>query len=119
LTAGDVTNFVTLRRPVAVILLDRHRHGQVPAKETLHQVSKDGGQRPLWAGDGTELIYVRPGRMLMAVKVTTTPGVEIGPSKPLFPLPGTATILNVAVHPDGNRLLIPAPLAAIARRLRR
>ena len=47
--------------------------------------------------------------MLMAVGVTTNPRFQTGTPKELFPLPASANILNVALHPDGQRFLIPAP----------
>lgn len=79
------------------------------ATESVYQVSKDGGQRPLWTADGRELIYFGPDRMLIAVGVTATSRFQTGSPRPLFPLPGSASILNVALHPDGRRLLIPSP----------
>ncbi|HEU4333494.1 MAG TPA: protein kinase [Candidatus Eisenbacteria bacterium] len=42
------------------------------------QVSTDGGRDPRWRRDGTEIYYIAPGNLLMAVDVATTPEFTLG-----------------------------------------
>ena len=44
--------------------------GTNAAQGAVYQVSKDGGERPLWRRDGKELIYIGANRMITAVDVT-------------------------------------------------
>ena len=48
--------------------------GSVPAVGSVKmRVSTNGGDKPRWRRDGTELYYISPDRRLMAVPVTRTP----------------------------------------------
>jgi len=73
------------------------------------QVSTDGGDRPIWARNGRELVY-RSGRRLMAVEVTTSPTFRAGTPKALFDWPffrptrGDLPWFDAA--PDGQRFLM-------------
>jgi eukaryotic-like serine/threonine-protein kinase len=68
------------------------------------QISKDGGDQPLWRADGKELFFLAPDRKLMAVDLSLGGDVEAGSPKALF---------TVHVSPNGigdNRSqYIPAP----------
>jgi hypothetical protein len=73
------------------------------------QVSLGGGFAPLWAPNGRE-IYYRSSANLMAVKVQTSPTLELGTPEVLFSLdnyvlPGTRGI-KYDVAPDGRFLLL-------------
>jgi eukaryotic-like serine/threonine-protein kinase len=86
-----------------------------PPPAGSYQVSKDGGARPVWRRDGRELIYVGPNQMLTAVDVTADPRFQTGSPKALFRLPALADVIHFALHPDGQRFLIPAPAAGGGR----
>jgi Tol biopolymer transport system component len=72
-------------------------------------VSVGGGFAPLWSPDGRE-IYYRSATDMMAVKVRTSPTLEVGRPEVLFSLsdyvlPGTRGI-KYEVAPDGRFLLL-------------
>ncbi|MEO8099597.1 MAG: protein kinase [Acidobacteriota bacterium] len=48
------------------------------------QISKGGGTNPRWARDGKEVFFTPGGANLMAVKVTTSPAVQVGDPVKLF-----------------------------------
>lgn len=74
------------------------------------QVSRGGGMRPRWRGDGREL-YFRSGNRVMAVEFPSGAGSP-GPPRSLFTLPaGDGVPDRFAVTPDGTRFLIPVPTA--------
>ena len=73
------------------------------------QVSVAGGFAPLWSPDGQE-IYYRSATDMMAVKVRTSPTLDVGRPEVLFSLsdyvlPGTRGI-KYEVAPDGRFLLL-------------
>ena len=73
------------------------------------QVSVGGGFAPLWSPDGQEIFY-RSATDMMAVKVRTSPTLELGRPEVLFSLsdyvlPGTRGI-KYEVAPDGRFLLL-------------
>jgi Tol biopolymer transport system component len=73
------------------------------------QASVGGGFAPLWAPDGRELYY-RSATALMAVKVQTSPTLELGAPEVVvgldnYILPGTRGI-KYEVGPDGRFLLL-------------
>ena len=73
------------------------------------QVSVGGGFAPLWSADGRE-IYYRSATDMMAVKIRTSPTLELGRPEVLFSLsdyvlPGTRGI-KYEVGPDGRFLLL-------------
>jgi eukaryotic-like serine/threonine-protein kinase len=86
-----------------------------PAPAGSYLVSKDGGARPVWRRDGRELIYVGPNRMLTAVDVTADLRFQTGSPRTLFRLPALTDVIHFALHPDGQRFLIPAPAAGDGR----
>ena len=73
------------------------------------QVSVGGGFAPLWSADGQELYY-RSATDMMAVKVRTSPTLDLGRPEALFSLsdyvlPGTRGI-KYEVGPDGRFLML-------------
>jgi len=69
------------------------------------QISTAGGTNPYWRRDGTEMYYVAPNRMLMAVPIKLAPSFEVGKPQALFEL---ATSTFVA-RGDGQRFLVMVP----------
>ena len=75
------------------------------------QISKDGGDQPLWRADGRELFFVSPDRKLMAVDLSLQGDVRAGGPRPLFSLrvPPNGISDNRSQYlpaPDGNRFLV-------------
>jgi serine/threonine-protein kinase len=73
------------------------------------QISVGGGFAPLWSADGGE-IYYRSATDMMAVKVRTSPALDLGQPESLFRLsdyvlPGTRGI-KYEVAPDGRFLML-------------
>ena len=80
-----------------------------PAANARVQVSRDGGNRPIWRGDGKELFYLGPDGAMMAVSIDASRGFEAGLPQMLF----TTDALNnqnmvYAVTKDGKRFLVNA-----------
>jgi serine/threonine-protein kinase len=48
------------------------------------QVSRDGGVKPLWSRDGTEIFYVTLDSQLMSTTVSDDPAFELGPVAHMF-----------------------------------
>jgi serine/threonine-protein kinase len=75
------------------------------------QISIDGGFRPVWAHDGTELFYVNPQtRQLVAARVELRPQFRLLAQESLFMIPSTHVmgyrVEFFDVHPDGQRFLL-------------
>ena len=74
------------------------------------RVSTFQGMDPQWRSDGRELYYVTLDRTLMAVSVTATDTLELGPPVPLFHVPLDARSLELssayAPAPDGQRFIV-------------
>ena len=75
------------------------------------QVSRGGGSEPRWRGDGTEMFYIAPSGMLMAVPVTSASVFATGTPTPLFQIHGRAPISSTDlftydVAKDGKRFLV-------------
>jgi serine/threonine-protein kinase len=66
-------------------------------------ISTGGGAMPVWAPNGRELYY-RNGKMVMAVRIQTSPDFVPGTPRPLFELPQTVAELlaTFSVSPDGQ-----------------
>jgi Tol biopolymer transport system component len=80
-----------------------------PEAKGKYQVSRDGGARPIWRGDGKELFYLGPDGALMAVSIDTSRGFDASVPRTLF----TTDALNnqnmvYAVTKDGMRFLVNA-----------
>jgi eukaryotic-like serine/threonine-protein kinase len=73
-------------------------------------VSKDGGDSPLWRGDGEELFYLSRDGMAMTVAVSTGGVFQAGIPKALFKVPPGVLFWDVTA--DGKRFLMTAPSAA-------
>jgi Tol biopolymer transport system component len=76
-----------------------------------YQVSVNGGQYPIWSGDGRELYFISPDGRMMAVAVRNTgANLEFDTPKQLFDakLTTLGTAFNYSVSKDG-RFLIPMP----------
>jgi DNA-binding SARP family transcriptional activator/Tol biopolymer transport system component len=72
------------------------------------RVSDGGGREPRWARSGSELFY-RSDVGMMAVAITTEPGLKVGRRQHLFDASAFLTIANGTgydVHPDGERFLM-------------
>ena len=90
-----------------------------PIAGNRRQVSVGGGMQPRWRRDGSELFYLAPDQMLMAVPVTSKSGYfDAGRATPLFRtrlVPTGSQITGFGatydVTPDGQRFLINGPLA--------
>ena len=90
-----------------------------PMAGNRRQVSVGGGMQPRWRRDGSELFYLGPDQMLMAVPVTSKSGYfDAGRATPLFrtrlvpigsQIAGIGAMYDVA--PDGQRFLINGPPA--------
>jgi serine/threonine-protein kinase len=61
-----------------------------PPTGAISQITKEGGNHPVWSPDGKELFYVNAGR-LFSVSITTTPTLSF--SNPV-PLPITGFVQN-------------------------
>ena len=88
--------------------------GRVPAVGSVRiRVSTNGGDKPRWRRDGTELYYISPDRRLMAVPVTRTPAFSVGLPVRLFDVRLPATNFPYDVASDGRFLMskLDAPSA--------
>ncbi len=78
----------------------------------MWQVSVNGGFRPRWSSDGSELFYVE-GLTLMAVSVSTEQGFTLGQPQMLFASPDLDLVngsRSYDVSADGQRFLTIAPV---------
>ncbi len=90
-----------------------------PIAGNRRQVSVGGGMQPRWRRDGSELFYLAPDQMLMAMPVTSKSGYfDAGRATPLFRTRLVPTGSQIAgfgamydVTPDGQRFLINGPPA--------
>ncbi len=81
----------------------------VQAIDGSSRVKIAAGTRPRWSADGAELFFRRSGMLLAVAIETTDSGVKPGRVEPLFsgPYPLFPIHYLWAVHPDGNRFLMP------------
>jgi hypothetical protein len=82
-------------------------------------VPGDGGSEPTWRGDGRELFYLTPDRMLMSVPVSGKDNqIQFGQPVALFKtglLTAAASPLQLFdVSEDGQHFLLGLPAAASA-----
>ncbi|MEQ1727549.1 MAG: hypothetical protein ABL982_04135, partial [Vicinamibacterales bacterium] len=84
-----------------------------PAGDNKQQVSRGGGQRGVWRGDGKEVFYISPDGDLIAVPITLTPTLNVGTPQKLFRTSidpgGFMTYMQFDVAPDGQRFLMIVP----------
>jgi len=76
-------------------------------EEGKWQISRDGGQEPVWAPQGQELFY-RNGEAMMVVGIKTEPTFTVGSPIVLFTGKYTTTVTGVSydISPDGQRFLM-------------
>ena len=79
------------------------------------RVSLDGGDYPMWAKGGRELIYLR-GKTMVSVAVEVGEGFRPGPPRPLFDLPTGWNGLDIVA--DGERFLVSAAAETRPRDIR-
>ena len=82
-----------------------------PALDRKWRVSPDGGSRPAWRRDGSELFYTAPDQRLMAVRITTSPSFTAGAPVALFPLrtipvPPTQPRRQYGATAKGDRFIV-------------
>jgi serine/threonine-protein kinase len=74
------------------------------------QVSVRGGRQPRWSRRSGELFYVGAEEMMMAVRIRTSPTLEVGTPVPLFRVTpyyiSTAFHRNFDVDADGQRFMM-------------
>ena len=74
------------------------------------RISANGGSEPKWRGDGKELFYLAADGSVVAVEVLAGPGLDIGPTLPLFkirmgPTRNFGFDVNYSVTRDGQRFV--------------
>ena len=72
-----------------------------PAADVRQRISPDGGTRPAWSRDGTELFFNNDGQ-LMAVPIETKPALDVGTPRVLF----HDISPNFDVFPDGQSFVM-------------
>jgi len=80
--------------------------GSAPVQGGKWQVSKDGGEVPVWTKNGSELIYISQDGSVMAVDVTTGNAFHAGVPQKLFKAPSANSI---DVTSDGQKFLFTVP----------
>jgi serine/threonine-protein kinase len=76
------------------------------------QISTEGGSEPLWNRNGRELFY-RNGEQMMAVEISTQPGIVAGKPRQLFKggyVFSPFGVPNYDVSQDGRRFLMVKPV---------
>ena len=79
----------------------------VPPATGQVTVSVNGGEKPRWSRDGTELFFITQDGAIMAADVEFGERFVAGVPRELF---RTAGDDDFDVHPDGERFLILMPL---------
>jgi dipeptidyl aminopeptidase/acylaminoacyl peptidase len=85
-----------------------------PITGTRRRISVHGGTEPRWRRDMTELFYLAPTGDLMAVPLTMSRTLDVGPPSVLFQTP-FGRLTNITgrnrydVAPDGQRFLMSVP----------
>ena len=81
-----------------------------PSTGSRIRISPDGGNYPLWNGDGSELFYIAPDGNVMAVEIRADKLLSASLPRPLFrvqfPVSPSSTIYQYAVKKDGERFLV-------------
>ena len=80
-----------------------------------HQISKDGGMEPVWARDGSALLYRAAGR-LMSVPIAGTDPSRMGPAREVFSTgmqPGTFDSANYDALSGTGRFVMIAGASSI------
>jgi dipeptidyl aminopeptidase/acylaminoacyl peptidase len=77
-------------------------------------ISVNGGDKPRWSRDGTELFYIATDGKMMAVPIKGGPAFEPGVPVPLFNMRVTG-FMPFDVAPDGRFLINTMPADATSR----
>jgi len=81
-----------------------------PAGAPRWQVSNQGGNRPVWRGDGKEIYFIGPELKLMGATVRqSATGIKTDTPQPVFTLPGNPGDTPFDVTADGRRFLVRKP----------
>ena len=73
------------------------------------QVSRDGGDEPLWGRTGREIFFRSAAGDMMVVPITTGPSLEVGTPRPLFSAKGYVRTLSYRAYdltPDDTRFVM-------------
>ena len=85
---------------------------EFPKPQTKRPISVKGGSAPQWRRDGREMYYLDSDGNLFAVPIATSPQLEIGVPKALFPTKLPSNRRNeYAVASNGQRFLISVPMS--------
>ena len=83
-----------------------------PTLGAIYQVSRGGGQRPVWRADGKELVYLASDGRVVAVDVTTSPRLQTGTTRLLFQSSASsANLPRLQISGDGQRFLLRSLVA--------
>jgi serine/threonine protein kinase/Tol biopolymer transport system component len=78
-----------------------------PGPGGKQQVSTDGGEDPVWRGDGRELFFLSEGKMMATEVKANGSGVDIGNARLLFDaLTGFGPTTHYDVTRDGKRFIV-------------
>ena len=98
---NDLLAYTVATSPYAEVFLVTY-----PQLKERVQISRNGGQEPLWSSDGKELFY-REGDDIMVVTVTNDEKLSVGePRVVLRDLSIAKTWANYRISPDGKRFLV-------------
>jgi Tol biopolymer transport system component len=96
------------RRQIFVSSLPKEVGGSAESAGTW-QISRDGGEQPVWRGDGKEIVYHGSNEQMMSVAVASETN-QFRPGAPtnLFPVRlRTSRMAGYDITHDGSRFLIP------------
>lgn len=89
-----------------------------PNRRGRWQISTDGGQNPIWRGDGLEIFYTAGDQvMAMDVRSSAVGGFEWGPPRALFKIPNlsSAPVRSLTASSDGQRFIAAVPVGAVSQ----
>ncbi|MFN7938871.1 MAG: protein kinase [Bryobacteraceae bacterium] len=93
------------KREIFVSALPKETGGLASESGTW-QLSRDGGDQPLWRGDGKEIVYIGNGGQMTAVPVTTE-GNQVHAGTPVTLFFTQPNLRGYDMTPDGSRFLMP------------
>jgi len=113
---GEWLAYVSDQTGRAEVYAQRYRAG-APLR-----VSRDGGEQPVWARDGSGLYYKSGSRMMLAPVTITDAGLRVGPPEVLFeggvmPYGSQYAERTFDVAPDGRLVVMDFGAAAAAERI--
>jgi Tol biopolymer transport system component len=85
-----------------------------PEKGGRWPISTDGGQNPIWRGDGRELFYTRDDTVLAIDVDTHAKGFKWSAPRSLFRIPNlmSGRVRGVTVSADGQRFIAVVPISS-------